>query len=536
MATVWLSVISGNYKLRDIFVDLQGTCPRNDDYDWNYYDYYDYYYYYYDNSVSTEGWPYFTPSPVFDVTFRICGYACLKHESKCTGFEIGEDEWCRFWFNYECWDKDSSGWFSTENLTTYSIREEYLDEEISTNEPISWEVWTIIFLGVFIILIISFFLYHILKMGWIVGGEFNAGHRRKSHAVDETKFFSTPKSQSSEIFYYSDHEEDCDDGQQWQKDLKELDVFKFTEELTIVEEKIGHGSFGVIHVAHGAEESTKLAVKEYHQIWSEMNAKAKREFVDEIKTSIYLQHRNVVRCYGFTKKPVVRIVMEYCERGSFIDARDQGSTQQLSGVDKVDILIGACRGLVYLCKKNIVHRDIAARNILLDQNFNPKIADFGRSRKIRNDSSHKTLTTVGPLKWMSPESIQEQISDFKSDVWSFGVTMWEIMEDKEPYPDVEPLKACLGVIKGDLRTDVSNINTQSPGLAMLILSCFEAPDDRPSMSDIYSKLEYTIKPQLKGEVSTVDKFLSMKPPASGANSLPDEVNYMNVLSSNGYYS
>merc|ERR550534_2072981 len=108
--------------------------------------------------------------------------------------------------------------------------------------------------------------------------------------------------------------------------------------------------------------------------------------------------------------------------------------------------------------------------------------------------------TVGPVKWMSPESIRELISDFKTDVWSFGVTMWEIMEDKEPYPDIHPRMVCVGVAEGRLRTDVSDINSKSPGLAQLILSCFKARDLRPSMSDIYSTLEKTIKPQLMEEV------------------------------------
>jgi len=378
---------------------------------------------------------------------------------------------------------------------------------------ILWITCIVLLVGVccisFIIFIYFFVYYRNIPSKELncKGGTAGAVSGRSTVVLEnEIVFVNETTMEISESFDLVDLHEDSDDGQQWQRDLKKYAGFQFKEELTIVKRNVGKGSCGVIHVAHGAEESTLLAVKEYHQKWTEMNWEAKEEFVEEIITSIDLQHRNVVRFYGFSKKPLVRIVMEYCEHGSCIDARDKGLMKELSDVTKIDILIGACRGLVYLCKKGIVHRDIAARNILLDTNFVPKIADFGRSRKIKNDCSHKTLTTVGPLKWMSPESIQAQISNFKSDVWSFGVTMWEIMEDKEPYHDMDPLTACFGVIRGD-RLDVSKINTKYPNLAKLIMSCFSKdPELRPSMSDIYSSLENITRPQLQSEVSVVEKL------------------------------
>ncbi|RCN24460.1 hypothetical protein ANCCAN_29843, partial [Ancylostoma caninum] len=117
------------------------------------------------------------------------------------------------------------------------------------------------------------------------------------------------------------------------------------------------------------------------------------------------------------------IVMELCPGGSLL-SRLQDLTNQPSLIAKINYVYGAARGMAYLQTKDIIHRDIAARNCLLGENECVKISDFGLSF-IGKTLREKKLKKV-PLRWLSPETLKMGVYTTKTDVYSFSVMMWEI--------------------------------------------------------------------------------------------------------------
>eukprot|EP01117_Protostelium_nocturnum_P019044 TRINITY_DN8135_c0_g1_i2.p1 TRINITY_DN8135_c0_g1~~TRINITY_DN8135_c0_g1_i2.p1 ORF type:complete len:220 (+),score=68.57 TRINITY_DN8135_c0_g1_i2:44-661(+) len=147
-------------------------------------------------------------------------------------------------------------------------------------------------------------------------------------------------------------------------------------------------------------------------------------------------------------------------------------------------IMGIAKGMLHLHMEKIVHRDLAVRNILLSKHLEAKVSDFGLSRESKAvDSAAVTSTTVGPLKWMAPESITERKYSSKSDTWSFGVVIWEILTCEEPFGDSTPIEAALRVTskKERLKIPVSC----PPKLEKLMKECWkEEAEDRPDFSQI----------------------------------------------------
>jgi serine/threonine protein kinase len=202
-----------------------------------------------------------------------------------------------------------------------------------------------------------------------------------------------------------------------------------------ISSEIGEGTYG--RVCIGKWKKYRVALK-FCQNRGKMD-----EFMREANLMISLPpHPNVVGMYGVSidgTQPI--IVMEYCAGGSldkllFDEKRPISKEQKIMWVHELAI------GMRHLHKHNIVHRDLAARNILLSHpNLNDaqlKISDFGMSRVLQEDIERKTMNTIGPIRWMAPESIRDQIYSKKSDVWMFGVLIYEIVAQREPHVGVDP--------------------------------------------------------------------------------------------------
>jgi len=163
-------------------------------------------------------------------------------------------------------------------------------------------------------------------------------------------------------------------------------------------------------------------------------------------------------------------------------------TKNLDTEKQLNILITACRGLTYLITKNILHLDIAARNILLDEWLDAKITDFGRSRKMNPDGFYITNDSIQPLKWTAPEILLKMLCSEKSDVWAFGVAMWEILIEKEPYTGISPVEACHQVLTENARLPLSSIKNVK--LRQILSSCWDSNLKlRPKMKQIGAALE-----------------------------------------------
>ncbi|KAL9265705.1 G-type lectin S-receptor-like serine/threonine-protein kinase-like protein [Drosera capensis] len=195
--------------------------------------------------------------------------------------------------------------------------------------------------------------------------------------------------------------------------------------------KLGEGGFGPVYkgVLKGGKE---IAVKRL----SKDSKQGLEEFKNEVVCIARLQHRNLVRLFGCCIRGEERmLIYEYMPNQSldyFIF--DEKRRMLLDWPRRFQIITGIARGLVYLhedSRLRIIHRDLKASNILLDANLNPKISDFGMARSFEGaDSQAMTLTVVGTYGYMPPEYVIDGQFSVKSDVFSFGVLLLEIVSGK----------------------------------------------------------------------------------------------------------
>ncbi|VDD87315.1 unnamed protein product [Enterobius vermicularis] len=206
--------------------------------------------------------------------------------------------------------------------------------------------------------------------------------------------------------------------------------------LIRITEVIGSGEFG--EVCKGVlQPSPKIAAYDFQQaktiaiktLKPGSSDKAKADFLMEASIMGQFEHENVIRLIGVvTKSEPVMIVTEFMENGSldqFLRKHDDG---QLQIVQILDMLRGIAAGMKYLTEKGFVHRDLAARNVLVDAQLTCKIADFGLSRGLEGSVEQEYTTNGGkiPVRWTAPEAITHRKFTAASDVWSFGVVMWEV--------------------------------------------------------------------------------------------------------------
>ncbi|XP_077221007.1 cysteine-rich receptor-like protein kinase 10 [Tasmannia lanceolata] len=196
--------------------------------------------------------------------------------------------------------------------------------------------------------------------------------------------------------------------------------------------KLGQGGFGPVYKGI-LPDGKEVAVKRL----SRGSEQGMGEFKNEVKLIAKLQHRNLVRLLGCCMETEEMIlVYEYMPNislDSFL--YDQSKRAQLDWTKRLHIIVGISRGLLYLHEDSrirIIHRDLKASNILLDHEMNPKISDFGMARVFRGNqfSPDNTIRVVGTIGYMAPEYAMEGLFSVKSDVFSFGVLLLEIVSGK----------------------------------------------------------------------------------------------------------
>jgi serine/threonine protein kinase len=218
-----------------------------------------------------------------------------------------------------------------------------------------------------------------------------------------------------------------------------------------------------------------------------MNPDELAEFRAEAETMKQLRpHVNVVQFLGYTTDPKLCIVTE------FLDGNSMYSLLMKAGEiseHQVEVLCkGSAAGMWHLHSEGIVHRDLAARNVLLTRAgdcYTPKISDFGMSRKLEDDKEATEQSEgVVPLKWMSPEALREKKFSQKTDVWSYGIMLLEVVTRAEPYPKMTPVETALAVA-GEQKLRPKAPRDCPPVIASVVRKCVRTnPDDRPAMKDI----------------------------------------------------
>ncbi|XP_008203443.1 tyrosine-protein kinase Btk29A isoform X1 [Nasonia vitripennis] len=200
-------------------------------------------------------------------------------------------------------------------------------------------------------------------------------------------------------------------------------------ELHLLEE-LGSGQFGVVRRGKWRG-SIDVAVKMMKE-----GTMSEDDFIEEAKVMTKLQHQNLVQLYGVCSKDrPIYIVTEYMRHGSLLNYLRRHETTLGSNVGLLlDMCIQVCKGMAYLERHNYIHRDLAARNCLVGSENVVKVADFGLARYVLDDQYTSSGGTKFPIKWAPPEVLNYTRFSSKSDVWAYGVLMWEVFTcGKMPY-------------------------------------------------------------------------------------------------------
>ncbi|KAL8600799.1 Tyrosine-protein kinase Src42A [Nucella lapillus] len=193
--------------------------------------------------------------------------------------------------------------------------------------------------------------------------------------------------------------------------------------------KIGHGQFG--EVWEGLwNNTTPVAIKTLKP--GTMDPK---DFLAEAQIMKKLRHQKLIQLYAVcTQDEPIYIITELMKNGSLLEFL-QGKGRVLKLPQLIDIGAQIACGMAYLESQNYIHRDLAARNILVAENNNVKIADFGLARVIKEDEYEARVGARFPIKWTAPEAANYNRFTIKSDVWSFGILLTEIVTyGRVPYP------------------------------------------------------------------------------------------------------
>ncbi|XP_016147362.1 ephrin type-B receptor 1-like [Sinocyclocheilus grahami] len=258
----------------------------------------------------------------------------------------------------------------------------------------------------------------------------------------------------------------------------------------------GRGEFGEVYKGRlklPGKREIYVAIKTLKAGYSE---KQRRDFLSEASIMGQFDHPNIIRLEGVvTKSRPVMIVTEFMENGA-LDSFLRQNDGQFTGIQLVGMLRGIAAGMKYLSEMNYVHRDLAARNILVNSNLVCKVSDFGLSRYLQEDTSDPTYTSsLGgkiPVRWTSPEAIAYRKFTSASDVWSYGIVMWEVMSFGErPYWDMSN-QDVINAIEQDYRLPPP---MDCPtALHQLMLDCWQKDRNaRPRFTDIVNTLDKLIR-------------------------------------------
>ncbi|XP_036411987.1 tyrosine-protein kinase receptor UFO [Colossoma macropomum] len=288
---------------------------------------------------------------------------------------------------------------------------------------------------------------------------------------------------------------------------------------------LGEGEFGSVMEGLLTQEDSVLKVAVKTMKIAICTRTEMEDFLREAACMKEFDHQNVMRLLGVCLQTVESegypspvVILPYMKHGDLhsylLYSRLGDCPVYLPSQMLVKFMTDIARGMEYLSGKNFIHRDLAARNCMLNENMNVCVADFGLSKKIYNgDYYRQGRISKMPVKWIAIESLADRVYTTKSDVWSFGVTMWEIAtRGQTPYPGVENSEIYDYLRQGNrLKQPPDCLDS----IYSLMFSCWLlSPKDRPSFEVLRCELE---------------KALDELPDPQD----PDEILYVNMEESSG---
>ncbi|XP_073898214.1 ephrin type-A receptor 5 isoform X13 [Castor canadensis] len=275
-------------------------------------------------------------------------------------------------------------------------------------------------------------------------------------------------------------------------------VHEFAKEIEAscitIERVIGAGEFGEVcsgRLKLPGKRELPVAIKTLKVGYTE---KQRRDFLGEASIMGQFDHPNIIHLEGVvTKSKPVMIVTEYMENGS-LDTFLKKNDGQFTVIQLVGMLRGIAAGMKYLSDMGYVHRDLAARNILINSNLVCKVSDFGLSRVLEDDPEAAYTTRGGkiPIRWTAPEAIAFRKFTSASDVWSYGIVMWEVVSYGErPYWEMTNQDVIKAVEEGYRLPSPMDCPA---ALYQLMLDCWQKDrNSRPKFDEIVNLLDKLIR-------------------------------------------
>ncbi|XP_024152655.1 fibroblast growth factor receptor 2 isoform X4 [Oryzias melastigma] len=319
-------------------------------------------------------------------------------------------------------------------------------------------------------------------------------------------------------------------------DLPEDPRWEFSRDRLTLGKPLGEGCFGQVVMAEALgidkdkpKEAVTVAVK---MLKDDATEKDLSDLVSEMEMMKMMgKHKNIINLLGAcTQDGPLYVIVEYASKGNlreYLRARRppgmeysydiaRVSDEQLTFKDLVSCTYQVARGMEYLASKKCIHRDLAARNVLVTESNVMKIADFGLARDVHNiDYYKKTTNGRLPVKWMAPEALFDRVYTHQSDVWSFGVLMWEIFTlGGSPYPGI-PVEELFKLLKEGHRMDKPGNCTNE--LYMMMKDCWHAiSSQRPTFKQLVEDLDRILS------LSTNEEYLDLCAPTEQYSpSFPD---------------
>ncbi|XP_047004411.1 tyrosine-protein kinase CSK isoform X1 [Schistocerca americana] len=244
-----------------------------------------------------------------------------------------------------------------------------------------------------------------------------------------------------------------------------------------LKEPIGKGEFGDVML--GLLRGERVAVKMLKD-----SSEAAQKVLAEASLMTSLRHENLVQLLGlvFSNK-LIYLVTEYMSKGSLVDYLRSRGRLHVTRRDQINFAHDTCSGMEYLESRKVVHRDLAARNVLISEDGIAKVSDFGLARD-------ENFTLEGgklPIKWTAPEALRHAIFSNKSDMWSFGILLWEIYSfGRVPYPRIPLADVVKHVEKG---YKMESPEGCPPEVYEMMRQAWDlVPDKRPTFREVKAKL------------------------------------------------
>ncbi|XP_071799492.1 angiopoietin-1 receptor-like [Asterias amurensis] len=265
------------------------------------------------------------------------------------------------------------------------------------------------------------------------------------------------------------------------------------DDLIVGIKVLGNGQFGEVRdgVVKVKGDLCRAAIKKLKENATYID---REHFLEELKTmTLHGSHLNLVKILGACQhEGILYVAMEYLSNGDLrcylrkARSMEDDGQASLSPQKLLQFALDVAKGMQHLAASGVIHRDLAARNILLDDNLNAKVSDFGLSRG--EDVYVQTSKTRVPTRWLSLESLTHQTYTSKSDVWSFGILLWEIATlGGTPYPGIKTPFLTSRLENGYRMPKPDNSDDK---IYEVMLQCWqEDPNSRPSFKKLVTDLE-----------------------------------------------